>query len=48
MGSTMGFVGSSCAAFERAGHKSMMPEGKGQRLLRDLQETKVAAAVAQR
>jgi hypothetical protein len=29
VGGTVGFVGSSCAAFERASHMSMMPEGKG-------------------
>jgi hypothetical protein len=40
VGGTVGFVGSSCAAFERASHMSMMPEGQGQRPLRDLQEAK--------
>lgn len=29
VGSAVGFVGSSCAAFERASHMSMMPEGNG-------------------
>ena len=29
VGSTVGFVGSSCAAFEGAGHMSMMPEDQG-------------------
>jgi hypothetical protein len=29
VGSAVGFVGSSCAAFERASHMSMMPEGDG-------------------